>query len=136
MLGELRNIMRSGEDGDQPTKNAMIEAFCIHARNLNEFFLENGRDDTLRASGFTTSAYKPPDNDQVRRSIFAKINKQISHLTEARTTVANEKIGDLEREQMYCFLFDDLRRFSEHLKPELRSAWKVKFGSSDDLSRE
>ena len=134
MLGELRNIMRSGNGGDQPTKNAIIEAFCIHARNLNEFFLGIGQGDTLKASSFTTSKYQRSEPDEVRRSVFAKINKQISHLTEARTTVPREKIGDLEREQMYCFLFDDLKRFSDHLKPALRPAWGVKFGS-DGIAR-
>ena len=28
---------------------------------------------------------------------------------------------------MYGFLFEDLKHFSEHLKPELRPAWGVKF---------
>jgi len=27
--------------------NALIEAFCIHARNLDEFFQRSGRGDTL-----------------------------------------------------------------------------------------
>jgi len=64
-------------------RKRLIESFCIHARNLNEFFLENGKDDTLKASSFATNDYKRPNNAPERRSLFAKINKQISHLTEA-----------------------------------------------------
>jgi len=47
------------------------------------FFLQNGKDDTLKASSFATNDYKRPNNAPERRSLFAKINKQISHLTEA-----------------------------------------------------
>jgi hypothetical protein len=46
MLGEMRKAMQEGKAVAQPTKNAVIEAFCIHARNLNEFFLGNGKDDS------------------------------------------------------------------------------------------
>jgi hypothetical protein len=119
MLGETRRKLKERDANDQITANALMEAFCIHARN---------RGDTLKASTFATETYQRPEPSKIRQAIFAKINKQISHLTEARTTVAQEKIGPLEREQMYCVLFDELKQFSEHLKPELRPAWKVIFG--------
>src|SRR6476660_5412138 len=109
MLGETRRKLKERDAKDQITANALMEAFCIHARNLNEFFLENGRDDTLKASTFATETYQRPEPPKIRQAIFAKINKQISHLTQARTAAAAEKIGNLEREQMYCFLFDDLQ---------------------------
>jgi hypothetical protein len=128
MLGETRRKLNERDAKDQITANALMEAFCIHARNLNEFFLENGWDDTLKASTFATENYQRPEPTKIRQAVFAKINKQISHLTEARTAVAQEKIGPLEREQMFCVLFDELKKFSEHLKPELRPAWKVVFG--------
>ena len=50
--------------GDTVIQNALIEAFCTHARNLNEFFLEVGWDHALKASDFTVGDYKWPPNSE------------------------------------------------------------------------
>jgi hypothetical protein len=74
MLGAIRQKLNERDFTDQKTANALIESFCIHARNLNEFFLENGKDDTLKASSFATTDYRLPDNGLERRTLFAMIN--------------------------------------------------------------
>jgi hypothetical protein len=125
--------LREHRTDDQVIRNALIESFCIHARNLNEFLLENGRPDTLKATSFADDNYQPPLVTEVRQALFSKINKQISHLTEDRTSSAEDKIGDLQREQMYSVLFDELQRFSQHLNPELRASWKVIFGAASEV---
>lgn len=38
MLGETFRRLEAPEFVDQTTINSLIESFCIHARNLNEFF--------------------------------------------------------------------------------------------------
>ena len=43
MLGETRRNLREHDFRDQWDVNALMESFCVHARNLNEFFLEEGR---------------------------------------------------------------------------------------------
>ena len=83
LLGEPL-VPRSSRAGQV---NALIEAFCIHARNLHEFF-QGSRTDTLKANTFADSRYKSRPNDQERKTLISKINKQISHLTEQRTSVA------------------------------------------------
>jgi hypothetical protein len=61
MLGEMRRKLQAREFNDHWTANALIEAFCVHARNLNEFFLEaSNHQDTLKASSFANGDYKPP----------------------------------------------------------------------------
>src|SRR4029079_10735104 len=70
--------------------NALIEAFCIHARNLDEFFQGSGRAGPLQAKTFTDSRFKPRPNDKERKNLMSKISKQISRLTEQRTSVADE----------------------------------------------
>ena len=52
--------------------NALIEAFCIHARNLDEFFQGSGRGDTLKAATFADSRYKPRPNDKERKNLISK----------------------------------------------------------------
>ena len=128
MLGSTLNKLKLRDFKDQKTANALIDSFCVRARNLNEFFLEeNNRADTLKASDFATDDYVVPKASNERKVLFKKINKQISHLTNERTSEQEDKIGDPDREQMYGMLYVDLKNFSEHLKPELRPAWKIKF---------
>ena len=68
--------------------NALIEAFCIHARNLDEFFQGSGRGDTLKAETFADNEYTPLASDKDRKELVRKINKQISHLTQQHTSEA------------------------------------------------
>jgi hypothetical protein len=105
MLSETRRKLNERDANDQIAVNALMESFCIHARNLNEFFLETGRYDTLKASAFSTQNYARPVETAIRQAIFSKINKQISHLTEARTTVPQQKIGHWRESRCTaCFL--------------------------------
>ena len=104
--------------------NALIEAFCIHARNLDEFFQGSGRADTLKAQTYANSGYKPHPNDKERKNLISKINKQISRLTEQRTSVAEEKISAADRAKLYSILITEADNFTRHLPPHLRPAWK------------
>ena len=55
-------------------------------------------------SAFTAGDYKWPPNSEERKALIAKINKQISHLTDQRTLTAQEKIGERDRTALYvCF---------------------------------
>lgn len=128
MLHETRKALRGEPVPTGIIANALMESFCIHARNLNEFFLESIRDDTLKASTFATPDYRRPENPADRQALFKKINKQISHLTTDRTSVVDEKIGTADRDEMYSWVFAFLEHFAKHVRPELRSSWKIKFG--------
>ena len=109
----------------QGSATRFIESFCTHARNLNEFFLEVGWDDTLKASDFTLGDYKWPSNSDERKALITKINKQISHLTDQRTLVAQEKIGDRDRTALYELLVADFKNFTDHLRPVLHPMRQV-----------
>ena len=73
MLAQTHKRLLAGI-GDTVIQNALIEAFCTHARNLNEFFLEVGWDHALKASDFTAGDYKWPPNSEERKALIAKIN--------------------------------------------------------------
>jgi hypothetical protein len=103
---------------------ALIEAFCIHARNLDEFFQGSRRPDTLKAKAFADGEYKPLPSDKERKHLLAKINKQIAHLTEQRTSVAAEKIGDRDRLMLHSILIAEADNFTRHLQQDLRPDWK------------
>jgi len=96
--------------------NAMIEAFCIHARNLDEFFEENGKQDTLKARAFTRDTYAPFPRDKRRDGLIRKIHKQISHLT--RDRVGAEKIDGKDRLDLLELLLKDVKNFQQHRKTD------------------
>jgi hypothetical protein len=130
MLGETRKKLLAREFDDQWCLNALIESFCIHARNLNEFLLEQGKHrDLLKASDFAAATYKKPRSTKARRAPFSKIDQQIAYLTKKRTAVARHKIGDQQREAMFARLYADLKNFDSQLKPRLRRKWKVSFSA-------
>jgi hypothetical protein len=110
--------------------NALIETFCLHARKLNEFFQSSGRDDTLKAATFADSRFRQRPNDKERKDLIIKINKQISHLTEHRTSVAAEKIGSADRAKLYSILIAEADNFTRHLQPHLSHAWKYVPGTA------
>jgi polyphosphate kinase len=116
--------------------NALIEAFCIHARNLDEFFQGSGRGDTLTAVTFADSRYKPCPNDKERKDLLGKIRKQVSHLTEQRTSEAREKIGTADRAKLFYILIAEADNFTRHLQPHLRQAWKHAPGATANFGEE
>ena len=129
MLHETRKALRGEPVPTGIIANALMESFCIHARNLNEFFFENPRwPDILKASDFATSEYNKPENPHDRRLLFDKINKQISHLTKDRTSKPHEKIGTADREEMYGWVHAFLVFFDDYVRPEFRSSWNIRFG--------
>ena len=115
--------------------NALIEAFCLHARNLDEFFQGSGRGDTLKAATFADSDYKPCPNDKERKDLISKIRKQVSHLTEQRTSV-EEKFGPADRAKLYSILISEADNFTRHLQPHLRRSWKYAPGAVADFGEE
>jgi len=45
--------------------------------------------------------------------------------------VPEEKIGQADRENMYGWIYAFLEHFADHLRPELASAWKIRFGNKN-----
>src|SRR5690349_7019158 len=68
-------------------RRALVKSFCVHARNLNDFFSskKNNRPTDSEAIDFATADYKPPEYGPIHVHLYEKINWQISHLTKNRT---------------------------------------------------
>jgi hypothetical protein len=116
--------LQAGQD------NALIEAFCIHVRNLEEFFQGTGRGDTLKAATFADGEYEPRPSDKERNELMSKIRNQISRLTEQRTSEARKQIGAADRAKLFYILIAEADNFTRHLQPHLRRAWKYAPGAA------
>jgi hypothetical protein len=111
MLRATFNLLRSMPKS--VIANAVMESFCIHARNLDEFFMERGKKNRkLRASDFAET-YKRPKRDPTRDALIDKIHGQIAHLTYSRVSEPEKKIGPVDREAILTFLEADIANFDK-----------------------
>jgi len=95
---------------NQITQNALIEAFCLHARNLIEFY---------KTQKYTENSYVPFYNKTTRiGSLNQRINNQISHLDLNQRTVDDaKKISHKEPSELLTILSEETVEFRKHLKP-------------------
>ena len=102
--------------------NALIESFCLHARQLLDFF---GNTQGLHASEFTDSGYIPLANDAlgIAGATTKKLNTQIAHLTKERVSDGSEKIGPEDRVRLRAAVEKALRHFEGHLRSPFRERW-------------
>lgn len=98
---------------DQVVANALIESFCIHARQLIEFF-ENKQG--CRAKEFTGGTYQAMNLSNLETQRH-KLNTQIAHLTARRTADSRGKIDCVEREKLLIALMCEARNFRNKLVP-------------------
>jgi hypothetical protein len=103
---------------------ALIESFCVHARNLIEFFRHKKPCD-FDLRWFAKDGYRVADKDFIGASVQKKLDEQMSHLTKGRTKVEKEKIDRAARKEIYDALEDEIDRLRSSLRPDSASKWKV-----------
>ena len=108
MMLEQTFVRLSFPQADGCITNALIESFCVHARQLIDFF-ENKKG--VRADQFTNGTYKAAHLASVPRSVRKKLNRQIVHVTQKRTADRSEKIGPEERAHLLLTLVLEAQRF-------------------------
>ncbi|WP_282949535.1 MULTISPECIES: hypothetical protein [unclassified Sphingopyxis] len=119
MLRETDARLKSPPE-DYVLRNALIEAFCIHARQLLEFFdNKQGK----HAKDFTGGNYAAAHLSGLTRSERDKLNTQIAHVTAKRTINPAEKIGHALRAK----LLTALEREAQHFEGELASEFQGMF---------
>jgi hypothetical protein len=102
--------------------NALVDSFCIHALNLNQFFQQDGGPDTLRAGDFTDNAYAPRPYDARRKKLMRAVQQRVTPVS--RSLIAAGRVGSSERREAFIMLTAEVERFTRHLHPSLRGAWK------------
>lgn len=103
--------------------NALIEAFCVHARNLDEFFQSRGKGkwkDSLLPNWFAAN-YTP--GPALPDELLTRMNQQINHLSTGRTHGSDKLVNAAERHWMFLMLVTEATNFGKHLKSEFLP-WK------------
>jgi hypothetical protein len=122
MMRETHGLLR-GEAHLNPIRNALIESFCVHARNLVEFFKnDDGCDFDPR--WFTVDGYQL-NKRFVGDSLLSRIARQIAHISRDRITLVHDKIDGDEQDRVKEAVEGELARLQQSLREEYRSKWKV-----------
>lgn len=104
-----------------PVYNALIESFCLHARNLADF-LTNKPTCDFDPRDFTDPPFKSKP-DFLPKKLYNAINAQITHLSKHRTSDPQFQIDDSRREQILSHVHRDLDRFRKNLKRKYQELW-------------
>ncbi len=105
--------------GNRADDNAFIEAFCIHARLLIEFFVSRKppTDDKMAAQHFTTGqGYRAFSAGKLDRALVGRLHTQIAHLSYSRSAKIAEKIGPADRKALYDAIEAEIERWAPHLR--------------------
>ncbi|MGD9649364.1 MAG: hypothetical protein AB7U41_01085 [Dongiaceae bacterium] len=115
---------------NQFTTNILIESFCLHARNLIQFFYYSPSKDYAVAEELMIQGYKIPNRKEaIGSQIYKKINLQITHLTYQRARTGNEKINTEDREKLKNMINDCVKKFYENLRSEYKEAFPKNLSS-------
>ena len=106
-----------------PLGNVLIEAFCLHARNLIEFFKNKDSCD-FDPREFTAAGHRL-HKSFLPGALLMRINEQISHLTANRTVISAEKIGPADRLRMFMAIEGEVTRFASGLSLIYRPRWQL-----------
>ena len=87
MLCEMADRLINRQYQDDVTKNAYVESFVVHSRNLLDFLYDKGtKDDDAIASDFEeTTPWNPPPMDTILNTWYpTRMHKHLAHLTFTR----------------------------------------------------
>jgi len=110
---------------DVAVRNAMIEAFWIHARNLIEFLTlrreqRDGATGVASARDFTKKTFSSPDN---LGSIVNDVNDQITHLRYERKTSPQEKLAGWNMDVVRPAILSGIEKFEDSLQEQYKPLW-------------
>jgi hypothetical protein len=121
--------------------NAIIESFCVHARNLIDFFSVDSATPPQASKNYVGAkhfcdGYAPWTKGGPNRELYGRLNAQISHLTYNRTSKDEEKIGPKEREELVELIERELEIFRGCLRRPYAEKWpfRTRSGSGTTLN--
>lgn len=104
-------------------QDALAESFLLHARNLIEFFQDRPSCD-FDPRMFTVSSYQL-NKDFVAEQVLPRINRQISHLTVKRPTLAADRLGPRDWALILRALEEETARFIKALTADYAAKWSL-----------
>jgi hypothetical protein len=104
---------------DLQTRNALVEAFAMHARGLLDFFYATPpvREDDALAQHFVQGEWKPPQQTEALRGVKKRVNKEVAHLTYHRLLVT-DAAKEWSYGQIWLAFGEIIRAFLDQASPD------------------
>lgn len=116
---------------DDVVRNSLIEAFSIHARQLQDFFDNTGH---LPASEFTGGTYVAlHTNAQPIKSIATRLNHQIAHMT-AKREIDKLKIKGTDRLDLLDAILKEAVHFQSKLEQDLQGLISITYNPANQIT--
>jgi len=116
------NAGQFGPEHAHVIRNALVEAFAVHARGVSDFLFCPPRDDDAAAEQFFAPGewvrLRGEDISSELQAVRRRTNKEIAHLTYSRLNVPEASKSWMQQAiviELRCVFF----RFVEHVDPEL-----------------
>jgi hypothetical protein len=105
---------------EQLDRNAYLESFGVHARNLVAFLSGNAAGDTRSACDYVPN-FEAPWNACLRR-VLVRLETQILRATALRATAPQEKFTVDDARELYAWIVPAILRFQGQLGPSYRAS--------------
>lgn len=115
MLRATRALIGPWPEPLSMIQNAMLEACALHARNLTEFFRNDGACH-FRVTAFVGADY-PLNTEFIPKPLRDKVGGQIAHLTKLRTGISQHKLSSRDLAVIEGLIESAVRVFASHLLP-------------------
>jgi hypothetical protein len=105
--------------------NAFLESFCIHARNVKDFFIG---DRGAANNGVIANDLISFVNLRIPNALtgtFQRLNEQITHMSRHRPTDGNAKFTRAHAEKVMAWLRPQLEKFLNDLSPYDKEQWNA-----------
>jgi hypothetical protein len=111
---------RSATSEEELDRNAFLESFGIHARNLVDFFTKRTREDDRTASDYLP-AFEAPNQDGIDQALF-RLEQQILRIRTLRKTESRGKFDSDDARELYAWIVRAVLKFQGELGVRYREA--------------
>ena len=111
---------RSATSEEELDRNAFLESFGIHARNLVDFFTKRTREDDRTAPDYLP-AFEAPNQDGIDQALF-RLEQQILRIRTLRKTESRGKFDSDDARELYAWIVRAVLKFQGELGVRYREA--------------
>jgi hypothetical protein len=111
---------RPSTSEEQLDRNAFLEAFAVHARNLVGFLSPKSQAGDRNATDYVTD-FEAPDQSRLERPLL-RLEKEILNVAASRMTAPEERFTADDARELYTWIVPAILKFEEKLPPRYRAS--------------
>jgi hypothetical protein len=112
--------LRPATSEEELDRNAFLESFGIHARNLIDFFTKRMREDDRTASDYLPD-FEAPNQDRIAQALF-RLEQQVLRIRTLRKPGSQGKFDSDDARELYGWIVRTVLKFQGELAERYREA--------------